>query len=219
MFCQKYSISENASWKRQGDLLFVVMILALLGACVSTYLVVEDGVHSLIEGTSFIITDVICFHLFTNLYYRSIKLFANNPKNKVVSKYSACKIKHASQLTHIINYVTWGVLIIDIILIAFMGAHREDFANAMLVLQFLYLCTLVVYKAYYLDLIVVFGEETYISGINTVAYNKIDKIVEKRRVLAEQDTVIFVELFNNDEKVGADRLTIADYLFLCNRIK
>jgi len=217
--CKKYCKCENASWKKKGDFLFYSLIVLMLGAYLSTMIKVEKEVHSVVEGISCVFADLICYYIFVKLYFAEIKLFIDNPKTKIVSEYVTHKMKQSLHFTSILNYVVWVVCAVEIILVVFKGNDREAFAHFSLLLQASYFFVLMAYKCYFIDLIVAFGEKTYISGIYTVAYDKIDKIVEKHRVLNYLDTVVEFDLFYQGGKVGRDRWTDTDYRYLSERIE
>lgn len=215
---RKYRNGEVTLWKRKANVLFVVLILLMLGTYISTLFALDDKIHSAIEGISCVFADLICYYIFVKLYFAEIKLFIDNPKTKIVSEYVTHKMKQSLHFTSILNYVVWVVCAVEIILVVFKGNDREAFAHFSLLLQASYFLVLMAYKCYFIDLIVAFGEKTYISGIYTVAYDKIDKIVETRRIPNYLDDVVGFEVFYQGDKVGKDRWTDTDYRYLCERV-
>lgn len=190
----------------------------MLGTYISTLFALDDKIHSAIEGIAVVFADFICCYVFTKLYFAGIKSFVDNPGTKIVSEQAMRMTKLTLRFTNALNVIVSVVCAVEIILVVFKGDDREVFALSSLVLQVSYFMVLMAYKGYFIDLIVAFGEKTYISGIYTVAYDKIDKIVETRRIPNYLDDVIGFEVFYQGDKVGKDRWTDTDYRYLCERV-
>lgn len=207
---RKYRNGEVAIWKRKANVLFVVLILLMLGTYISTLFALDDKIHSAIEGIAVVFADFICYYVFTKLYFAGIKSFVDNPGTKIVSEQAMRMTKLTLRFTNALNVIVSVVCAVEIILVVFKGNDREVFKLSSLVLQVSYFMVLMAYKGYFIDLIVAFGEKTYISGIYTVAYDKIDKIVETRRIPNYLDDVVGFEVFYQGDKVGKDRWTDTD---------
>lgn len=215
---RKYRNGEVTLWKRKANVLFVVLALLMIGVYISTWFALDDKIHSAIEGIAVVFADFICYYVFTKLYFAGIKSFVDNPGTKIVSEQAMRMTKLTLRFTNALNVMVWIVGAVGIILVVFKGDDREVFELSSLVLQVSYFMVLMAYKGYFIDLIVAFGEKTYISGNYTVAYDKIDKIVETRRIPNYLDDVVGFEVFYQGDKVGKDRWTDTDYRYLCERV-
>ncbi len=219
MHKQKYYIYEKAKWKNKYNILLSLTIISMAVVYSSSFLPLPNIVYSTIICIGFIISTVIAHCIFNDLFFKSINEYIHNEKAKTISAYSTSKLAQTIKITYFIPYLTGFTCALDIILVLLLGETKESFSFPMLLTQFFYFLSLAAYKGYFIDLIIAFGKDSFVSGLYTVKYANIAKIEEKRRIHALQDTVvIFNVLDKNNSIVGYDKLPLSDYLFLCQRI-
>lgn len=219
MFRERYHIYEKPAWKVLSNILLAVVVGVMLVACMASYLNISSWLQSSIECICFVVSILVCHYAFISLYYKGIKTYICNHKDISLSKYSSLKFEQASRLAYIMPFVTISICVIDVVLTVCFGSVREEFSLLMLVTQFLYFLFMVVYKGYFLDLIVAFGKDTFLSGLYIVRYDNISEIRESGRKNALQDMVVcFFVLGRDGSIVGHDKFTLTDYSTLCQRI-
>lgn len=219
MHKQRYKIASSRVWDKRSILFFALLVAIMLCACLSSYLNIKDHYRIAIEVGVFIAADIICYYVFTHVYFGGIQQLIEKEGYTLVSSYSIKKYKSASAYTDAMKYIVFIVCLANIVVAAILLEHRMYFKTTMLVVQVIFFCVVIVYKAYFIDLIVAFSNENYISGLNLVEYINLDTISEVWRSNGYEDVVIGVELYHLGIKVGYDKFTNSDYVYLCKQIK
>jgi hypothetical protein len=213
---KKYIVYEKTARKKKCDILLALVVCIMLIAYVTSQIeILSAQQHSVIECICFIVAAFVCFHVFSELYYKRICDCHDKLGWIFGSQYIRSKYSQTSRISHYIPFIGITVCLSDVVITLLYGADRETFSLLMLLSQFLYYLFLVVYKGYFLDLIVLFGDQSFLSGQYVVRYASAAEVREIKRTLAMPDTVVSFELLNEESRVIVrDKFVLSDFLLL-----
>ncbi len=213
---KKYIVYEKTDWKKKSDVLFAILVCMILTAFVTSQIeILSAQQHSVIECICFVVAALICFQAFSELYYKRICDFHDKLGGKFGSQYVRSKYLQTSSISSYFPFIVITVCLADVAITLIYGTDRETFSFLMLLFQFLYYLFLAVYKSYFIDLIVLFGDQSFLSGQYIVKYESATKVREIKRISTMQDTVVSFELLNEESRVIVqDKFVLSDFLLL-----
>ena len=213
---KKYLVKENTNIEIINKvILFFVLSVSVIFLIWNT--ITEE---SLLQVKTFFWGFVFMFGIpifLYNMQYKRIKKLINGTKGKIISRNTEKIYKMLPK-----GIIIYSVcLIIGVIVLSVYISNLSNIEEIKLK-ALVFFCILgmgsVVIKAYIIDRIVVFSNESFISGFDEVKYISISSIKEVKRFRGVPEDLVTIEFFFGEKSVGFDKLLESDYINLLRKI-